>query len=460
MPKESSSTSTTKQAERALIGKVLSDPDVLHEVVELVPSSAVFSVSTHRKAWDQIVEFYNNGDSIDAVTVADATGIDAATLADMQTKDAFLMSAQSSAKLVQDKWMQRRTLEIADIIQRGQEENLAAPDILDKVQQQVYEIDEMLVYGNYTPLGTAGAEALARIESIVGSEDGLLGVPSGYSDLDALTAGWQDTDLTIVAGRPSMGKTAFALELAHHAASAGFPVGIFSLEMGETQLGQRLLTMIAKIDAHKARTGKVDTADLEGLRFAQKRMDKLRVYIDDTSGITPMRLRSISRKMILEHDVKLLIVDYLQLMTAGGKYSSREQEVAFVSRSLKGIAKDWNIPVVALAQLNRGVEYRKEKVPTLADLRESGQIEQDADNVLFIHRPEYYGIEVDENGRSTAGIAEVHIAKQRNGPLGTVRLAFHKQYAGFHSLTEYYDQEPQQLTESDQSDRPDDEIPF
>jgi replicative DNA helicase len=429
---------TTEKAERSLLGIALSDPDKTDEIVEVIPSSVVFASKQHRKIWDEITRQYSNGENIDAITIADAVGANVADLLEMQTSDAYYMSLASSAKLIIAKWMQRRAAAIARAIQSDIVENIDAATIIDRIQQRTFEIDKSLHVNQYDSIDDIASTALERILSIQGMEGGIIGAPSGYSELDALTAGWQNTDLTIIAGRPSMGKTAFALELAMNAAKQGYGCGIFSLEMGKYQLGQRMLTMVAQADAQRARTGSSTEEELKQIEKAYQTIKDYNIHIEDSSFMTPMRLRSVARKMVREKGVNLLIIDYLQLLTSGGLYDhNRENEIAFISRSLKGIAKDLDIPVLALAQLSRRIESRGDKVPMLSDLRESGQIEQDADNVIFVHRPEKFGIKYDEKERSTAGVAELHISKQRNGPIGVVRLAFHEKYASFHAIHEH-----------------------
>ncbi len=283
-----------------------------------------------------------------------------------------------------------------------------------------------------------------RLNQIHGREGGITGVPSGFRKLDDMTGGWQRSDLIIVAARPSMGKTAFALALARNAAfHRELPTGvaIFSLEMSAQQLAQRLLTSEARVDAQAARTGRLSDSDWPRLAKAAGRLADAPIFIDDTPGLSILELRAKCRRLKAEHGIGLVIVDYLQLMHGTGmsRSSNREQEIAQISRSLKSLAKELDVPVIALSQLSRAVETRGgDKRPQLSDLRESGSIEQDADVVAFIYRAERYGITVDENGNSTEGLGEIIIGKQRNGPIGTVTLAFVHQHARFENLTTHY----------------------
>jgi len=287
-------------------------------------------------------------------------------------------------------------------------------------------------------------DTLARLESIHGKEGGITGTPSGFSRIDQMTGGWQNSDLIIVAARPSMGKTAFGLSCARNAAlhkDRPTGVAIFSLEMSSQQLAQRLLTSEARVDAQAARTGRLRDDDWPALARAAGRLSAAPIFIDDSPGLTVLELRAKCRRLKAEHDIGLIIVDYLQLMhgSVSNRNSNREQEIAHISRSLKSLAKELDVPVIALSQLSRAVETRGgDKRPMLSDLRESGSIEQDADVVLFIYRAERYGITVDENGNSTEGLAEVIVSKQRNGPIGDVSLAFITQHARFENLNTYF----------------------
>ncbi|MFW6347395.1 MAG: replicative DNA helicase, partial [Cyclonatronaceae bacterium] len=289
-------------------------------------------------------------------------------------------------------------------------------------------------------------KTLQHLEDIRGQKGGITGVPSG-TDVDRLTAGWQKGDLIIIAARPSMGKTAFVLTVARNASLFPDPekrvsVALFSLEMSDQQLIQRLLTMEARVDAQAARTGRLKDDEFKRLIEAASRLFKSKIFIDDTPAISVMEMRSKCRRLKSEHDINLIIVDYLQLMrgNTNDRTANREQEIATISRGLKSLAKELDVPVIALAQLSRAVEQRGgNKRPQLSDLRESGSIEQDADVVCFLYRPEYYGITTDDEGQSTVGIGEVIIGKQRNGPVGDIKLQFVKEYARFENLTSYDD---------------------
>jgi len=293
----------------------------------------------------------------------------------------------------------------------------------------------------YESTGTLAGKMLKQIEELKGKKDGLTGVPTGFTDLDRLTSGWQPSDLIIVAARPGMGKTGFVLSMTRNAAiDFKKPVALFSLEMASLQLVLRLVSMEAEISGSKLRNGQLEEEEWKRLHKSVERISEAPIYIDDTAGINIFELRAKARRMKLQHDIQLIIIDYLQLMSGGpdsGK-GNREQEISSISRSLKALAKELNVPVIALSQLSRAVETRGgTKRPQLSDLRESGAIEQDADIVSFIYRPDYYQIMEDENGQSLKGVAEIIIAKHRNGALETVKLRFTDKFARFSDLDEF-----------------------
>src|SRR5690606_21402547 len=317
-------------------------------------------------------------------------------------------------------------------------------DLLDRAERDIFQISESQLRKGSRSMSEVVMETFKQLEALSHRDGGITGVPSGFHALDDMTGGWQKSDLIIIAARPSMGKTAFSLAVSMNAATHpqyGVPIAIFSLEMSANQLAQRMLTSEARIDAQKARTGRLTDDDWPKLARAAGKLSNAPIFVDDTPGLGILELRAKCRRLKAEHDIGMVIVDYLQLMhgTAQGKNANREQEIAQISRSLKALAKELDVPVIALAQLSRAVETRGgDKRPQLSDLRESGSIEQDADVVSFIYRAERYGITVDDNGNSTEGIGEIIIGKQRNGPIGTVTLAFVHQHARFENLTTHY----------------------
>jgi replicative DNA helicase len=318
-------------------------------------------------------------------------------------------------------------------------------------------------------MGSLSSKVLKQIEELTQKGDGLTGVPTGFTDLDRLTSGWQPSDLIIVAARPGMGKTSMVLAVALNAArDFGKGVALFSLEMASTQLVQRLISMEAEIAGSKMRNGKLEDYEWQQLQTTVERLSNVPIFIDDTPAINIFELRAKCRRMKQQHDIQMVIIDYLQLMTGSteGKGGNREQEIAGISRALKSLAKELNIPVIALSQLSRAVEVRGgSKRPQLSDLRESGSIEQDADIVAFIYRPEYYQILEDESGQSLKGIAEFIVAKHRHGALDTVRMRFQDTFAKFVNLDDFAGNDPlagpfQPTVVSRPSKMNDEDIPF
>ncbi|MBE0618949.1 MAG: replicative DNA helicase, partial [Proteobacteria bacterium] len=302
-------------------------------------------------------------------------------------------------------------------------------------EQAIFEVTARKVRPSFTRVKDILKDTFAKIEELYEKKDMVTGVPTGYHDLDQLTAGLQPSDLVIIAGRPGMGKTSFVLNIAQYAAiESGVPVAFFSLEMSKEQLVMRLLCAEARVDSHRLRRGMLRDSDWPKLTRAAGTLAEAPIFIDDTPGISTLDLRAKSRRLKSEANLGLIIVDYLQLMRARGSYDVREQEISEISRSLKGLAKELSVPVVALSQLNRGVESRADKRPLISDLRESGAIEQDADVIMFIYRDDVYNKESTEKG-----IAEIIVGKQRHGPTDMVRLAFLSEFTAFENLARGYE---------------------
>jgi len=307
-------------------------------------------------------------------------------------------------------------------------------DLLDQAETAIFQISERRLKKSFVSMHKAVHDTIEVLESIHGKHSGVTGVPTGFPALDSLTGGWQNSDLIIIAGRPSSGKTAFALSLARNAAlhrEKPTPVGIFSLEMSTQQLVMRLLCAEAKVDAHAVRTGRLPEDEWKRLSTAAGRLTNSNIFIDDTAALGILELRAKARRLKAEKNVGLIVVDYLQLMQGPRAAENREKEISAISRSLKALAKELNIPVVALSQLSRAIESRTDRRPILSDLRESGAIEQDADVVSFVHRPEMYADPNSEEGREVQGKAEIIVGKQRNGPTDDVPLVFVRRYARF-----------------------------
>ena len=312
---------------------------------------------------------------------------------------------------------------------------------MQEAEGKLFEISQRNLKKDVVQINPVISEAMQMLKNAANQEGGLSGLRSGFIGLDKITSGWQNSDLIIIAARPAMGKTAFVLSMAKNmAVNFNIPVAIFSLEMSNVQLVNRLMVNVCEIPGEKIKSGRLEQYEWEQLDFKIKELYDAPIYLDDTPSLSVFELRTKARRLVREHGIKCIIIDYLQLMNASGmNFGSREQEVSTISRSLKGLAKELNIPIIALSQLNRGVETRQGaegKRPQLADLRESGAIEQDADMVCFIHRPEYYKITEDERGNSLVGVAEIIIAKHRNGAVGDVRLRFKAEFAKFMNIEE------------------------
>lgn len=340
------------------------------------------------------------------------------------------------SRIILEKWILRQLIStsfnIANSAYEGSEDVL---DLMDIAESKIFQIAEESLKESYKSMDKAVREAIEHIEAIHSKNISSFSVPTGFIALDDILGGFQKSDLIIIAARPSMGKTAFALSAIRNAAvDHGVPIAIFSLEMATIQLVTRLICAEARINAHKVRTGKFNAEEGPRISRTAHKLSQAPIYIDDTPAQTVLEIRAKARRLKAEKNIGMIVIDYLQLMSSNTRMESREREISNISRSLKALAKELNIPVIALAQLNRAVETRTDKRPMLSDLRESGSIEQDADVVMFLNRPEFYGITTDNEGNSTEGMAEVIVGKQRNGPTGDVKMRFIKEYARFENL--------------------------
>ena len=439
--------------EKSVLGAMLIEREAIPQVVEILPPDAFYDAK-HQHIYEAIQDLFERGNPVDLVTLTeelrrhdqldDIGG--AYYLTELTTEVASAANVEYHARIIAEKSLLRKMIEtMTSVVRQAYDPSADAFELLDEAESKIFQISDNQLRRAAAPMNKVVKDTFEHLEAIHGQDSGITGVPSGFPRLDDLTSGWQESDLIIIAARPSMGKTAFSLAAAQNAAThpdEATGVAVFSLEMGAQQLAQRMLTSQARVDAHKARTGRMADDDWQRLARAAGQLSDADIYIDDTPGLSVLELRAKCRRLKAEHDIGLVLVDYLHLMQASGATlrsgANREQEIAHISRSLKGLAKELNLPVIALSQLNRAVENRGgDKRPQLSDLRESGSIEQDADVVAFIYRAERYGITVDEQGNSTEGIAEIIIGKQRNGPIGSVELAFVKQYARFEPLTQY-----------------------
>ena len=430
------------EAEQTILGGILINNDALNQVVDIL-SGEDFYRETHAQIFEGMLALYNRDDPVDLITLSQVLkergaldkigGTDyLASLAEATSTSAGIMY---HAKIVKDLSTRRSLIShCARISESCFQFTSDTDEVLDSAEQSIFEIAERSIDQDFFPLNEVIKESFKKLETTTHKGDFITGISTGFTDFDNLTSGLQPSDLVIIAGRPSMGKTSLALNIAHYAAfeeKAG--VAVFSLEMSRLQLGIRLLGLDAMIDASKLRKGSLQDDEWIRLTDAANRLSEMPIYVDDSSGLSVLEMKAKARRLRKKHNISLVIIDYLQLMQSKKSVESRQQEISDVSRSLKALAKDLNIPVVALSQLNRRVEERPNKRPILADLRESGAIEQDADVILFIYREELYNRTEENKGK-----AEIIIAKHRNGPTGKLDLTFREKYTKFDS---YYKEE-------------------
>ncbi len=442
-----------RELEEAVLGAILIEKDAISYVSDILKTES-FYVDAHATIYRAIQNLFGNSQPIDLLTVVEElrkTGKleevgGAYYISELTHKVASSANVEYHARIVIQKFIQRELIRISnDIIRDAYEDTTDVFDLLDTAEKRIYEITDKNLRNSVQGIGQLVSKSILQIDGLINREDGLLddSVPSGYLELDKMTSGWKATDLVIIAARPSMGKTAFVLNLARNAAvDYNMPVAIFSLEMGAVQLAKRLISLECEIDAQKVANGKMSDNEYAILRDKVERLSSSPIYINDQPAINIYELRAQCRRLQNAHGIKMVIIDYLQLMSGGGdKGMNREQEISSISRSLKGLAKELNIPVIALSQLNRSVETRGgDKKPQLSDLRESGSIEQDADMVMFLYRPEYYNLNEGQDGQQLKGTAEVIIAKHRNGPTGNVPLRFNKNFGRFYDATGLYEE--------------------
>jgi replicative DNA helicase len=436
------------ELEAAVLGALMLEKDALTAVIDILKTDSFYK-DAHREIFVAIKDLFAQSEPIDIETVVyklrSMGKLEMAGgpyyVAKLTERVNSAANIEAHARIISEQAIRRAILTVASEIERdGYDETVDVFQFLDRVQQLIFDISESYIRKNFMKMGDLAELFLKDLEAKKQHKDGLTGVPCGFSNLDRLTSGWQNSDMVIIAARPGMGKTAFVVSAARNAAvEFKKGVAIFSLEMSSLQLMQRLVSAEAELESEKLKKAQLAPYEWEQLNYAIRRLESAPIFIDDTPALSVLELRAKCRKLKAQYDISLVIIDYLQLMTAdtGGKnkVGNREQEIATISKSLKGIAKELNVPVIALSQLSRAVETRGgDKRPQLSDLRESGSIEQDADMVLFLYRPEYYGISVDEAGNATTGLGEVIIAKHRNGSLDTVQLRFIGKYTKFADL--------------------------
>jgi len=426
--------------EEAVLGAAMLDKGAFSIIIEKLKAET-FYIPAHQEIFQVMMDLFANSKPIDILTVHEELrrkgkldslgGVN--YLMDLTNKVASAANIEYHAQIIVQKFIQRSLIEVSTrTIKDAYEDSKDVLEMLDHAEKGLFDITDQNLNTGYQPVSAVAARVAKNIEALSERTDGLTGVTTGFMDLDKMTNGWQSSDLIILAARPGMGKTAFTLSLANNAAHNNQGVGIFSLEMSDDQLVQRLISMESMIPASKLREGSLDKEEFKRLHQAVEKLSSMPIFIDDTPAINIFELRAKCRRLKQNNNISMIVIDYLQLMTAGDKSKggNREQEISAISRALKGMAKELKVPVIALSQLSRAVETRGgDKRPQLSDLRESGAIEQDADIVTFIYRPDYYaladGVDMPDN------IAEVILAKHRNGSLGTVNLRFLKEYVKF-----------------------------
>ncbi len=429
------------EAEQSILGGILLDNSVINAALEVIGRDDFYN-EAHRKIFSSVIEMTEKNEPVDIITLSDALKnrkmLDAvggtAYLASLVDNVPSAANVANYAKIVKEKAILRGLIGSAtQIINSCYETGTDVDEVLDQAEHSIFEISENKVRPSFSELRDIVKSSFKSIESLYSRKELITGVPTGFDKLDDLTSGLQNSDLIIVAGRPSMGKTAFALNIAQFAALEGqITVAVFSLEMSKEQLAFRLLASEARVDSQRLRKGFLGETDWPKLTAAAGRLSDAKLYIDDTAAITVLEMKAKSRRLKAEKNLGLIVVDYIQLMRGtGGSRDSREQEISEISRSLKALAKELSVPVIALSQLNRQVESRTNRRPQMADLRESGAIEQDADVIAFIYRDEVYNKSEDNPDKGTA---EIIVAKQRNGPTDTVKLAFLDKFTRFENL--------------------------
>lgn len=466
-----------RELEEAVLGALMLEKDAYSVISEILKPESFYDPS-HQLIFGSIQGLAMQQKPVDVLTVVEElkrrgeleTSGGAVYIAELSEKVASAAHIEYHARIIAQKFLARELISFSsEVSQHAFDETVDVDDLMQETEGKLFEISQRNVKKDVIQINPVIKEAMQNIQIAANRKDGMSGLPTGFKELDKLTSGWQNSDLVIIAARPAMGKTAFVLSMAKNMAlDFNQPVGVFSLEMSNVQLVNRLIVNVCQIRGESIKSGRLSDDEWERLDKNHKFLYNAPIYIDDTPSLSVFELRTKARRLVREHGVKVIIIDYLQLMNASGmSFGSREQEVSTISRSLKGLAKELNIPIIALSQLNRGVESRQGndgKRPQLADLRESGAIEQDADIVCFIHRPEYYRITEDERGNSLVGIAEIIVAKHRNGPTGIANMRFDSEYARFQNMDDYtvgrnYVERPSRMNKQSANDEPSDPLP-
>lgn len=432
--------------EEAVLGALMLERDAINDIIDILKPESFYR-ENHQKIFSAIQELFQNSQPIDILTVTtelrkrgelELVG-GAYYISFLTNRVASSANIQFHARIISQKHILRELIRISSAtIRDAYEESTDVFNLLDKAESDLFTVAQGNIRKDFSSMSEVIKESIASIEAARKNQDGVSGVPTGFTALDRVTSGWQKSDMVVIAARPGMGKTAFVLSMARNmAVEFSVPVAIFSLEMASVQLVNRLISGETGIKGEKLRKGDLKDYEFTELHSKIKKLSTAPIYIDDTPSLSVFELRAKARRLKQKHGIQCIIIDYLQLMTAGGdnRSGNREQEISTISRTIKTIAKELEIPILALSQLSRAVETRGgDKKPMLSDLRESGAIEQDADIVSFIYRPEYYDITQDEDGNPTQGIGQIIIAKHRNGALDTVSLKFVKEFAKFDNL--------------------------
>ncbi len=424
----------SREAEEAVLGSVMINPEAYYEVAQFLRGDD-FYIHRHQWIWDTFVRLNEQRTPIDLLTVSEELDQQGqlgevggpAYLTSLINNVPTSLHAEAYGRIVEDTAIRRRMIAAAnDIAKIAYKEEIGVDAAMDEAEKSIFSVSERRLNTALMPIKKVLSDYFERVDRLSNRDEDILGVPTGFIDLDRLLSGLQPSDLLIIAGRPGMGKTAFMLSIARNAAQKKKHIAVFSLEMSNEQLVQRLVAQETGIDSQRLRTGKLENDDWNTFTHSVEVLGDTHIWLDDTPAITPLQLRTKCRRLHMEFNLDLIIIDYIQLMHSGSRNENRVQEVSFISRQLKVLAKELNVPVLAAAQLSRAVEQRADKRPMLSDLRESGSIEQDADIVMFIYRPDQY-----EDDSAMANVAEIIVAKHRNGPVGSVQLIFRPQLAKY-----------------------------
>ena len=437
--------------EEAVLGALMLEKGPLNDVIDIINRPDIFYKDAHKKIYEAIQQLFSESESIDILTVTQRLrqngDLDACGgpyyISQLTNRVASAAHAETHARIIVQKFILRELIRISGkVIQNAYDETTDVFNLLDEAESELFAVAEGNIRKDYQNMTDLILKAKDEIEVAMSKEDGINGVATGFTDLDRVTSGWQRSDMIVVAARPGMGKTAFVISMARNVAvDYKHPVAIFSLEMSSVQLVNRLISGEAEIPAEDIRRGKFTKKEFDQFFHRTKQLSDAPLFIDDTPALSIFELRAKCRRLKQQHDIQLVIIDYLQLMSSGGKGGNREQEISTISRSIKEIAKELDVPIIALSQLSRNVETRGgDKRPMLSDLRDSGAIEQDADIVCFIYRPEYYGLTEWSDGTPCNSQGEIIVAKHRNGSLKDVRLRFIGKYAKFANMDSFADE--------------------